>query len=426
MKKFYFLFVALIIMNESMAQWIPQNSGITNELIDVFFASADTGYAVSSELGGLILKTTDGGINWTILAEMDSLSFNSVYFTSIDIGYVAGGLVNYEDNPGIVLKTTNGGESWETIFTYTDTNVNGTELASLRFLDENTGYALGFSWCSTGSCGAYFLKTIDAGVNWTFDNLPAEWISDVYFINSDTGFVVGKDLTYGWLVLKTTNGGQNWTAINSGVFWDPSWLSSVYFPNETTGYAVGADYNDEGTESLILKTTNGGENWTKLVTEIDPYLKNVYFYNDDIGYVLSSQSIYKTINGGMDWEEQLLGGPYEWLNSFYFLNPDTGFIVGNNGKILKTTNGGGYVGIIDLNQATNTLTIYPNPSSDKITIETSTEGHLSILNLKGQELLNQYISRPSTQIDITYMPSGVYIIRFTNEKTVQVLKIIRK
>ena len=69
---------------------------------------------------------------------------------------------------------------------------------------------------------------------------------------------------------------------------------------------------------------------------------------------------------------------------------------------------------------------FPNPSSDKINIEFSAEGHLSILNLNGQEIMNKPILKKSTQIDISSLPVGIYFFRFRNENTVQVRKIIKE
>jgi photosystem II stability/assembly factor-like uncharacterized protein len=62
MKKFYILLVTLVAVNETMAQWEPQNSCTTNNLYSVYFTNTTTGYVVGDS--GTILKTTDGGINW--------------------------------------------------------------------------------------------------------------------------------------------------------------------------------------------------------------------------------------------------------------------------------------------------------------------------------------------------------------------------
>jgi hypothetical protein len=74
----------------------------------------------------------------------------------------------------------------------------------------------------------------------------------------------------------------------------------------------------------------------------------------------------------------------------------------------------------------NALTIYPNPANDKITIQTSKEtsgSRLTILNIDGQQFLNRQLTEPKTQIDISDLPSGVYFVRVTSERTVEVGKI---
>jgi hypothetical protein len=75
------------------------------------------------------------------------------------------------------------------------------------------------------------------------------------------------------------------------------------------------------------------------------------------------------------------------------------------------------------------ISIYPNPATDKLILKTSvtsTSSHLSIMNLNGQELIVQPITEPKTQIDISNLPRGVYFVRLTNNKTVEVRKIIKE
>lgn len=72
------------------------------------------------------------------------------------------------------------------------------------------------------------------------------------------------------------------------------------------------------------------------------------------------------------------------------------------------------------------LTIYPNPASITITIETTSKGQLSILNLNGNQLLQKEITKPRIQFDISTLPGGVYIVRLTNDKTVEVGKFVRQ
>jgi len=75
------------------------------------------------------------------------------------------------------------------------------------------------------------------------------------------------------------------------------------------------------------------------------------------------------------------------------------------------------------------LSFYPNPAIDRITVEISGTAkgcNLSIVNIEGQELIPRQISEPKTEIDISNLPSGVYFVRLTNDRMVEVGKIIKQ
>ena len=73
----------------------------------------------------------------------------------------------------------------------------------------------------------------------------------------------------------------------------------------------------------------------------------------------------------------------------------------------------------------SSVTIYPNPTSTSITIKTPTTGTINIINSSGQQLLQQKITEPSTTINVNALPSGVYFVRMTNERTVELGKFIK-
>ncbi len=58
-----------------------------------------------------------------------------------------------------------------------------------------------------------------------------------------------------------------------------------------------------------------------------------------VGQLDPGGTILKTTNGGSSWETQN-SGTEEFLISSFFINSNTGWVVGSNGSILKTTNGG--------------------------------------------------------------------------------------
>jgi hypothetical protein len=102
---------------------------------------------------------------------------------------------------------------------------------------------------------------------------------------------------------------------------------------------------------------------------------------------------------------------------------DKGYIVGCNGTILKTTNGG--VGINDQHQTMSLLCIYPNPAIAKITIITPTKGSIFILNLNGKQLIQERITELKTTMDINALPIRVYVIKLMDEDWVHIGKIVK-
>ncbi len=77
-------------------------------------------------------------------------------------------------------------------------------------------------------------------------------------------------------IIKSTDGGSNWTVLSSGI---TNNFNSVFFPDPNTGYAVG----DNG---IILKTTDGGASWVILSGGINNNLLSVFFTNPDTGSIV--------------------------------------------------------------------------------------------------------------------------------------------
>ena len=74
------------------------------------------------------------------------------------------------------------------------------------------------------------------------------------------------------------------------------------------------------------------------------------------------------------------------------------------------------------------FSISPNPASDQISIETSTNqfnSQLSIFNSQGREIIRRQVTEPKTVLDISHLPGGIYIVRLTGEKAVGISKFVK-
>jgi photosystem II stability/assembly factor-like uncharacterized protein len=411
MKKFRLLLVFLFASTLVNAQWTTQYSGSSYWLNSVFFLDENNGYAVGLNIisgsNGAFLKTTDGGANWIVkyTSPTPGTNFHAVCFTDTNTGFIVGN-VNYNN---VTMKTIDGGTTW------TSQPGGGSAIC---FPDANTGYI------ANGSIN----KTTDGGLTWTNQNTPAAYpLLSLHFIDANNGYAVGNNGNVAGTssIIKTTDGGANWTNVG---FTGDGVLDATYFVDANTGYVVG------GT-GRILKTSDGGNSWNIQSSGTTAGLNSVYFTNANTGYAVGGGgTIIKTTNGGLNWFSQTSNSSYE-LKSVCFVNANTGYIAGGNvvypdcfGVILKTTNGGG-VGINEGSLISKPFEFYPNPAHDIITVESPVitgDTYVVISNIWCQEIIEQRITNNKTQIDISFLPPGIYLIKLKNDKMVVTGKLIKE
>lgn len=336
---------------------------ITKEnLKSVFFTDQSTGFAVGTH--GILLKTTNGGINWGYQNFGTGKSLNTIKFVNSITGFIGGA----EGYLGVVLKTTNSGNNWQTVYN------DSLQLISMHFINPTTG------WCA-GYYGA-FLKTTDAGNSWIKTAItttpPLSYINDIYFINENTGFI-GSNGMY-----KTTNGGVNWYRVLINVTQSIQFIGNI-------GFAVTSAAGN------LMKSTNTGENWISYPTG-GSYRGDLFFINTETGWVNTSNIIRKTTNGGLNWSIQNTSSNSIAVSSIYFIDENHGWVVGDYGGIMRTTNGG--IGITPIStevpERFMLLQNYPNPFNPvtkiRFTIPVGAEMTGKVVSLKIYDILGKEIA----------------------------------
>ncbi|MDE0326716.1 MAG: YCF48-related protein [Candidatus Poribacteria bacterium] len=126
-----------------------------------------------------------------------------------------------------------------------------------------------------------------------------------------------------------------------------SHLYDVHFVNENIGWAVGNAVDlipsldrEEGAESLIIHTKNGGQTWHRQSSSaFGRPLRNVYFRSALEGWCTGEGGVLiHTTDGGKTWQH-IETGTENNLHDL-FIGEATGWIVGDWGTLLKTTDGG--------------------------------------------------------------------------------------
>lgn len=113
---------------------------------------------------------------------------------------------------------------------------------------------------------------------------------------------------------------------------------------------AGISYSDNGQfktleesnsdySGVILKTIDGGSTWQSIKVDNILNLHSVFFSDENTGYAVGDLGkIIKTEDAGENWSIQNSGNYI--LNDVFFINNDEGYAVGNHSKILRTEDGG--------------------------------------------------------------------------------------
>jgi photosystem II stability/assembly factor-like uncharacterized protein len=243
--------------------------------LDTYFTDPDNAIQLQSSNGNnggstTILKKSGTTFQPIVIVPQENEA-GELTMADRNTGYFAAG------NNGLsqLFKTTDGGNTWTNIYTATYGIIN------IAAPDDNNVFLNSY-------VGIY--KSSDGGKTWSI-SLPRN--SDlgpnaVYFYNNMIGFV----LLYSGQMLKTIDGGQNWTNVMMPTT-EP--ISDVFFINATTGFATAS------VENSLFGTTDGGQTWTRLSQNTLINTGKIFFYPDGRGiivvrgqYVLYSRDLGKT------------------------------------------------------------------------------------------------------------------------------------
>ena len=397
------LLITIILMLTAFcvnAQWVQQYPVTINiHLQDVKFVNSNTGW--TSGVGGIILKTTNGGNIWL---EQNS-GIVGKYLTSIST--VNANVVYMVGFFETIIKTTNGGNNWTII--RNGPYGTGHSYEGGFFINENTGWICG--------SGSLIFKTTNGGVSFDSVSIPVGYLYDIYFRNENEGLVCGEAAT----IYKTTNGGLNWQEITVPVGNEAANFNRLSVINDSIVYTQGVQNNK------IYKSYNFGNTWDSVARVFgadDSY--TLCFPNEMTGWCAGTYGLmFKTTNGGYNWQPEIVPQTNQaYIRALYFINRNTGWAVGGATKIFYTSNGGAtfitseseIISGFKLNQN------YPNPfnASTIISFDIIKSGDykLEIFNSLGQVIEKySYPSQKQGSRKLSFngskLSSGIYFYRLT-------------
>lgn len=217
------------------------------------------------------------------------------------------------------------------------------------FVDANHGWAMAMPH-SSFSPGSKLYRTTDGGVLWeqVYDNgtlSRPRSVQQVFFVDTQQGWISGRwangDISWGWFIAHTADGGVTWsdqyisTATEAESRPDSLSERTLWFLDATRGWYV---YGDS-----IYRTTNGGANWN--ASALNRQVQSIVCFVDaSTGLAVGpgtsgGLALLRTTDGGANWSQVSLlpvGSDALWASA-----DGTRLVaVGQNGQISRSVNGG--------------------------------------------------------------------------------------
>ena len=415
-----FIFCTFHFSLFAQGTWESVESPTNQILTSVHFVDSLYGWAVG--VSGTIIHSSDGGNNWVFQNSNTENTIADVFFLDRNLGWASSWNTSIIPFGTLLLITTDGGQNWASE-PYREDNLF---ITSILFLDSLNGWMV--------SKPHSIVKTTNGGLNWDQAKVDTSLFAffpvlNITFYNSNYGYACGGAIDGAGVVWSTSNGGDNWFAINPSEA-PPDPISQVHTFDSLNVIGMGGDRELFGVG--LIRTSNGGSFWEYEDIGIQGFGSTLDFRTENEAWSAlgGQQKFIYSLDAGDTWTQI----PTPDSSTIFDVNfPDSlhGFAVGREGAILKYKPPivdvvSDYQGVTP--QSFELYQNYPNPfnSSTKIkyTIPNVIAGEtkqshlvtIKVYDVLGDEivtLVNEEKPAGSYEVgfDATGLPSGIYFYR---------------
>lgn len=216
---------------------------------------------------------------------------------------------------------------------YVHPPISDAALTQVRFVDEQHG------WILRSGSEEFLLRTTDGGVTWSptaGQGLHSFFVPrEIQFVTPRHGWLRGQFIeTYEIKMRVTSDGGESWSKCDSIA----AASANAFHALDANSCVICGD------AGLVLYTRDKGGSW--FFADIASLggaswrLRAIHFVDDGYGWIVGDDGvILRTTNGAETWTKQE-SGTGERLSSVFFVDRNNGWAAGRHGLILHTTNGG--------------------------------------------------------------------------------------
>jgi hypothetical protein len=321
------------------ATWTPVNDFFTNMAVGsicqdptntniMYFGTGERTFNVDAIRGGGVWKSTDHGLNWTLLSATSSYYNISKLLCDASGNLYVGTIVsNTGGGSSGLFRSTNGGTS------FTNISPSGIDSRISDFVISSTGrFHVACGYYNSASPGYRYTDNPSTvtSAGWTASgnpsstHLPETTATNqncVLACNGNTLYAAVSNSSGIATIYKSTNGGAGWAATSAA----PSNTGNYAFSNGQGWYCLAIDVNPADANNVIVgslncyATTNGGSTWTQRSDWSSNYsgattgqyvhadIQNIKWYSNGEILIGTDGGLFYSPDAGVTFEDRNIG-----------------------------------------------------------------------------------------------------------------------
>jgi photosystem II stability/assembly factor-like uncharacterized protein len=239
----------------------------------------------------------------------------------------------------VVVRSTDAGRTWREV------------PQSKQYTDPDAQLAFSFLDIARGWIGAWgnlagdpeMIATRDGGQHW--QSVSQQFLQRMQLIDDSHGYGTVADEFF-----RTDDGGRSWVKTKIP---DIGFIYRMVFLTPDNGWIAGI----HGKDFLVFRTVNGGRDWEESRTTSPQQLQRVrdlFFLDQQRGWLITWNSndegpyLYSTVNGGKHWTpdpDRSFQGKGKVAGVVRFASRERGFVFvdeGNRSSLIYTVDGGSH------------------------------------------------------------------------------------